>query len=185
MKNRYRSVLSTAAIAGVLFTSIASTDEEPAAKVEEPTGADSDSSADTASTETSEVEATAFLVGDLVSLGDWQLKVHEVIDPFESTNEFFEPDEGNRWVAVDVEVTNTSSEPTSVSSLMCFELMDGDNRAYDVTITGESTSSMDGDVAPGGSRRGTVEFEVPNGADELALNFNCELFSSTTATIEL
>ncbi|MGH9228028.1 MAG: DUF4352 domain-containing protein [Acidimicrobiales bacterium] len=82
---------------------------------------------------------------------------------------------------------NTAAQPETVSSLLCFELIDNQGRSYTQTVTGVSGAAPpDGEVAAnGGSRRGTVEYEVPSEAAGLRLNFKCDLFSSGTATIAL
>lgn len=174
--SRLRSLAALAAILIAVIAAAASTsDENTAKKVDGETGETSDATGD-----------EVFKVGDKVELGDWQIVVHAVTDPVVPTNEFITPDEGNRWVTVDTEVFNQSSEPSSVSSILCFELQDSENRNYDITITSESTTaSLDGEVDAGASRRGDLSFEVPEAATGLKLRFKCELFSSGTATIEL
>jgi hypothetical protein len=127
-----------------------------------------------------------FQVGDEVKLGDWRVKVHTVTDPLVSTNEFFEPKPGNRFIAIDTEVTNTTSRPQTVSSLLCFELQDDKNQSYDQAITGDtSVKSPDGEVDAKGSRRGVLTYEVPTSATGLKLRFKCELFSKGSAIIAL
>lgn len=134
----------------------------------------------------SSAPAEEFTVGDAVELGDWEVKVHAFVDPVEVTNEFSQPDEGLRRVKVDAEVTNNSDEPATVSSLMCFELKDGENKTYDQTIFGDSeVGSIDGEIAPGDAIRGEVEYDVPAAATGFVLNFSCDLFSSGAAKIKL
>lgn len=130
--------------------------------------------------------AQAFGVGEAVALGDWEVVVHGVTDPVVPTNDIVAPSEGNRWVAVDTEVTNNSDAVESVSSMLCFELQDSENKSYAMTITGEGgASTPDGEVAPGASRRGTITYEVPSAATGLTLRFKCDLLSSGSAVIQL
>jgi hypothetical protein len=104
----------------------------------------------------------------------------------QSTNPVITPAPGNRWVAADVEVTNSGTEPQNVSSLLCFEVADDQNRSYTLAITAEAGSSPpDGEVAAGGARRGTLTYEVPADAAGLRLTFKCDLFSTGSATIAL
>jgi hypothetical protein len=170
-------------MAVALFAAVASTsDENDANKVDE--GQDTGTTDGGAADESGAPEE--FAVGDLVELGDWQVRVHGVTDPVVSDDELFQPPEGQRWVAVDVEVTNTGDQTETVSSMLCFEIMDGQNRTYDQTVTGVSTAATpDGDVASGASLRGTVEYEVPADAAGLRLNFSCDLLTPGTATIAL
>lgn len=176
---RRSRLLAVVAVLGALGVAAASTDENEPARVDEG-GAGEDG----ATTEAEQPEV--FAVGDIVQLGDWQVRVHGVTDPVESTNPVITPAPGNRWVAVDVEVTNTGSEPQVVSSLVCFEIVDDQNRSYSLTITAEGGSSPpDGEVAAGASRRGILTYEVPADAAGLRLTFQCELFSTGSATIAL
>ena len=65
-------------------------------------------------------------------------------------------------------------------------MADDQNRSYTMTITAEAGSSPpDGEVAPGGSRRGGLTYEVPADAAGLRLTFKCDLLSTGSATIAL
>lgn len=130
--------------------------------------------------------AEEFVVGDDVELGKWVVKVHEFVDPVEVDPEsFMVPDEGKRRVKVDAEVTNNGDKPATVSSLMCFELKDGENKTYSQTIGDSDVGSIDGEVAPGDAIRGEVEYDVPADASDFVLNFSCDLLSSGSAKIKL
>ena len=169
-----RNRLLTVSIAAVaLVATVASGSDEPAQRVDAP-----DEGSGAAAEEN-------FAVGDHVRVGDWTVIAHGVTDPVTPANEFLAPSPGNRWVGVDVEVTNGDDAPQTVSSMMCFELSDSTNRSYSITITGDSSSSMDGTVAPGGGLRGDVEFEIPEDATGLAITFDCDLVSGNSATIDL
>lgn len=182
-RRRRRRVLAVAAVVAALVLATASTDENEPSRVDD-AGATSEGGGDGAADEGAEPDV--FAVGDLVELGDWQVQIHGVTDPVESSNEFLTPSPGNRWVAADVEVTNTGTEPQTVSSLMCFEIADDQNRSYTLTITGDAGSSPpDGEVAAGSARRGTLTYEVPDDAAGLRLSFKCDLFSTGSATIAL
>ncbi len=130
--------------------------------------------------------AEEFKVGDSVDLGDWGVKVHAFVDPVEVDSESFSPvDEGKRRVKVDAEVTNNGDEPASVSSLICFELKDGENKTYEQAFGDSEVGSIDGEIAPGDAIRGEVEYDVPAEATGFVLNFKCDLFSSGAAKITL
>lgn len=144
------------------------------------TKTNSDGSSDTSKT------AETFKVGDEVKLGDWSVKVWGVTDPLAPTNEFAKPKDGFRWVSLDTEVKNLSSDPAAVSSLLCFKVQDSVNREYTEDIaSGVQPGPPDGEVAPNAAKRGNVVFEVPVDATGLKLNFKCDLFSSGTATVQL
>ena len=125
----------------------------------------------------------AFAVGDQVKLGDWTVSVNGVTDPFVSSNSFDHAD--GRFVAVDTTVTNGSTEPESVSSIVCFELRDATGQTYNQAFVSGGPSAPDGEVDPGGVLRGTLFYDVPATATGLTLRFKCDLFSSGSATINL
>lgn len=171
-------LLAVVAVAVALVVATASTEENEPARV--------DDAGSTSGSGSQGAQPEVFAVGDLVELGDWRVQVHGVTDPVESTNQFLAPSAGNRWVAVDAEVTNTGAEPQAVSSLLCFEVADDQNRSYTLTITGDpGATPPDGEVAPGAARRGTLTYEVPADAAGLRLTFKCDLFSTGSATIAL
>lgn len=120
-----------------------------------------------------------------MKLGDYVFVVHKVTDPVKPANDFMTPAAGKRWVSVDAEVTNNADAPQTVSSIVCFDLRDSQNKKYSVTITGQSDSQLDGEVAPGDSLRGDLEFEVPKAAKGLKLNFKCDFLSSGSAVVAL
>lgn len=131
-------------------------------------------------------EVAVFGVGDRVALGDWQVEVHGVADPYVDDNDFLAPAAGNRWLAIDVEVFNVGRELREVTSIFCFDLQDDLNRNFEQELfSGSTVGAPSGEVAPGSSRRGTIVYEVSADASGLRLNFKCELFSNGSATIQL
>jgi hypothetical protein len=185
--SRLNRLLSVLAVGVALVATVASSSENEPQRVDEGSGDTHESSAGSESGESGESgEPEVFGVGDLVELGDWRVRVHGVTDPVRSTDEFLQPPAGQRWVAVDVEVTNASDRAEVVSSALCFQLVDDQNRTFNQTVTGVSDAGTpDGDVAPGASLRGSVEYEVPADARGLRLNFSCDLLTPGTATIAL
>jgi uncharacterized protein DUF4352 len=180
-KHSPKQVLSLLVMAVALFAALGSSSENDAKKADEGGGSSSEAASDEGSD-----GPEVFAVGDLVELGDWQVRVHGVTDPLESSDPIFAPTPGHRWVAVDVEVTNRSDQTATVSSMLCLELKDATNTTYDQTVTGASTAATpDGDVAAGASLRGTVEYEIPADATGLRLDFSCDLLTPGTATIAL
>ncbi len=156
--------------------------ETDQAIVEPETPPDSTTSSPAADEQTSET----FTVGDRVAIGDWQIEVHEFIDPYDDDNRFLGPDAGRRWVAVDVEVFNIGDQPRDVTSVFCFDLQDELNRNFDQELFADTkVDAPNGEVQPGESRRGTIVFEIPDDASGLRLNFKCQLLSTGSVTIQL
>jgi hypothetical protein len=185
--SRVNRLLSLLAVAVALLAAVASTGENEPERVDEGSGSAQEGSGGSGSDSgDGSGEPEVFAVGDLVELGEWRVRVHGVTDPVQSTDQFLQPPAGQRWVAVDVEVTNASDQAEIVSSAMCFQLVDDQNRTFNQTVTGASgAATPDGDVAAGASLRGAVEYEVPADARGLRLNFSCDLLTPGSATIAL
>lgn len=126
-----------------------------------------------------------FRIGEEVALGDFSVKVNKVIDPYTSNNQFMKPKPGTRHVVVDVTVKNNSAKPASVSSLLCFDLRDGDGRTSEFAITDAPGGSVDGEVAPGSKITGNASYAVLKDAKDLKLLFKCDLLSRGSAEISL
>lgn len=142
-------------------------------------------SGNTADTPGANEGSNTFAVGDLIELGDWRLQVHGVA-PVESTNQFLTPAPGTRWVGVDVEVVNEGSETAHVSSILCFTIQDSTNRSYQQTLANAGGAAPpDGAIPAGGAKRGTIVYEVPLDATGLQLHFNCDLFGTGVAVVNL
>lgn len=82
-----------------------------------------------------------------------------------SLGEFDQAEEGTEYVIPDFEVTNDTSEPLTVSTLLQMHVKDYTGLAYSSDIG--ATSSLDSaysegsDIAPGESRRGELAYQVP------------------------
>lgn len=172
----FRGIAAILALMAAILALVASGEENEATRADD-------------SEETPEADgegAETFGVGDPVALGDWEVQVYEFTDPVEvSPDSVFPPDEGNKRVKFDAEVTNQGDSPATVSSLLCFELKDGDNRTYDQTIDESNVGSIDGEIAPGAALRGEVVYDVPEASEGFVLNFKCDLLSSGSAEIQL
>lgn len=114
-----------------------------------------------------------YAVGDTAHTGDFDVTVHTVTDPFAPANQFdLQPAAGNRFVAVELTMTNTSGDPLPVSTAPgIVDLTDHLDRLGSFTLAGASELPRidTPTVAPGEARRGWVVFEVANDAAELHL----------------
>ena len=119
--------------------------------------------------------AKTYSVGETGAAGDWKLTVNGVQDPWVSPESFDTPD--GRYVALDVTVEYSGSDPSTVSSLLCFELQDSSGRQGQdaIVIGGEST--IGGSIDPGGKQRGMLYYDVRADATGLVLRFDCDLLA--------
>lgn len=120
-------------------------------------------------------EQDVFAVGQTAHTGDFDVTLHTVTDPFTPASQFERPQANNRFVAVEVEVTNTSDENQVMSTLAGAELTDSQNRGWNIAIAGTDLPQLDGQVPPGDARRGWVVFEVAQDATDLRLRIKGNL----------
>jgi hypothetical protein len=86
--------------------------------------------------------------------------------------------QGNRYVAVEVSITNPTDETQSFSTLLYAELIDSQNQTWDASIFGLSDRpGLDVDIPSGETRQGWIAFEVP----EASSGFRLRLKGSITA----
>lgn len=129
------------------------------------------------------VPADSFKVGDVVKVGDTELVVHGVQNPYDAGEQ--KPAGGSRFVALDVELKNVSESSQVFSSFGQFELKDSTGRSYDPIVLRGKPPAVGGPAAPGASRRGLVAFEVPEASQGLLLVFKDRLAEKGDATITL
>jgi|CXWK01.1.fsa_nt_gi hypothetical protein len=133
-----------------------------------------------------EVAAEAFAVGDVIEIGDLALTVHGVTFP--AGDEFNRPDEGQRFVVVDVAVENRTATAQNISSLLQMELKDATGQVYDLDLMAQAASggtSPDGELAPGETLRGQVGFQVPSDATGLVFVFDGDIFGAGKVFVAL
>ena len=127
-----------------------------------------------------------FNVGDTVRLGDFHITVNGVRASL--GDDLWRPDEESYFVYVDVTFQNKGNQPEVVSSLLQMEIHDTEGRSYDVdfpaTAAG-STSPPDGEIGPGGTRRGEVGYQLPTSATELTWRFSGDIFRLGQAVFSL
>ena len=93
-----------------------------------------------------------------------------------SVGEFDQAEDGTEYVIPDFEITNETSEPLTVSSLLQMQVKDHSGLAYDSDIGAssslDSAYSEGSDIAAGESRRGELAYQVPVGESCLYWAFN-------------
>jgi len=103
--------------------------------------------------------------GDEASIGeDWKIKVSKPVD-YVSTDEWEQPDDGNKYIAVELEYFNNSDKSDTVNP-MNLTLRDSEGHSYDMSWMAAKKPDFGSDdtVTAGGSLKGWVTFEVPTNA---------------------
>ena len=123
-------------------------------------------------------------VGQTIRNGNFELLVHSIEDPYEGSDEFFQPEPGNRWVVVDVSIANVSTEAQDYAPFD-FKLKDVDNFEYDPGFVDLPQSLSSGSLLPDDTVRGRIGFEIPASSDIVRLIFNPGFFGEGRIDIEL
>jgi len=116
-----------------------------------------------------------YTVGQTAHTGDFDVTLHQVTDPYSSSNPLERPQPNQRFVAVELEVANTGDAAQTLSTLLGTELTDSQNRPWDIALAGTDLPHLDGNVAPGEARRGWVVFDVAQDATGLRLRIKGNL----------
>jgi hypothetical protein len=118
-----------------------------------------------------------FAVGDVIEIGNLRLTVNDVSSP--DGDEFNSPDEGYKFLVVDVTLKNRDSESKAISSALQMWVKDatGQKYALDLMATVASGGSTpDGEIVPGEKLRGQVGYQVPEDAGGLVFVFDGDVF---------
>jgi hypothetical protein len=125
-------------------------------------------------------------VGSTAVTGSFEVTLLTVEDPV-AGNQLFPPEEGNRFIGVELEMRNTSAEVQAFSSLLSVEVVDAEGQTWSPSLFAVSDrSTLDGDIPAGESRRGWIGFEVPVVSTGLRLFVAGDVFGGgTPATFAL
>lgn len=102
-------------------------------------------------------------VGEAVHQGNFELTVHSVTDPYDVSEDSFAPQSGNRWVLIDVSLTNVSEEPQNYGSFD-FTVHDTNDKEYTSGFANQTPELDFGSLEAGETIRGQVAYELPEGA---------------------
>jgi len=126
--------------------------------------------------EVSEPVKTEFYLNELVEIGDLIISLNSVEKSMGV--EYFEPEEGNKYVILDLTFHNVGEETYTLSSMLGFELVDNDQYTYDTSWSAPTKGSLDGTILPGQKLRGQVGFEIPENSIATELLFDYDFFTS-------
>ena len=91
---------------------------------------------------------------------------------------YFEASEGKEFIIISIKIENKSSELISYNTLD-WKMEDGTGDEYSYSIWGsESDTELgSGDLNAGGTKTGTITFEIPKGDTNLTLKYFESIFS--------
>jgi hypothetical protein len=107
-----------------------------------------------------EAEVDGLGVGDSITMGDLEHVLHGA--RFAEGDEFMSPEEGQRWLVLDVELTNSGEESELISSLAMWTLLNEENRSQSISVGAmtETDGQLDGELGAGRSLRGELGYDV-------------------------
>ncbi|MGW3571849.1 DUF4352 domain-containing protein [Streptomyces sp. NPDC000941] len=119
-------------------------------------------------------------VGDTITLSgqddgeQLDVTMKKWLDPAKSADEFTTPAAGKRWVAVQIQLTNTGTTTYSDSPSNCIQAADADGQRFDATfgdITAGPQMTSDLKLPAGDKALGWVVIEVPKASKVATLQF--------------
>jgi len=120
-------------------------------------------------------EEETFRIGDVVDSGDLLFTINSA--RWEEGDEYWGPDEGERWLVLDCTIENEGGESVTISSLLMFTLYDKDGYSQDTEMFADTKGSLDGELGAGRKMSGELAFDVEEGQTEWEFIFEPELFS--------
>ncbi len=133
-----------------------------------------------------ETQQQVFQMGAPIDLGDKYLTVNSVAWP--EGGQFNPPDDGFRYLVVDVTIENRSSNPINISSGLQMFVKDSESRKYDIdlkALIASGGSLPDGELIPGEKLRGQATFQVPVDASGFVFVFDAEVWGTGKVFVAL
>ena len=188
---RNRTIIFISIIAALFLASLAcGTSDEPelisTAPQEEEDVGEGEALPEAEAEPESEQSPSSFEIGDVISIGDKTLIVLGWEDV--PGNQFFTPDEGYKYIAVDVILVNTADTNKSTSSILQMKVKDETAQQYPVDIMAQSLAlggKIEGEMLPGEKIRGKVGFQVPEDGQKLELVFDAKVFGTGKVFVNL
>jgi len=107
-------------------------------------------------------ESKLFNVGEDIKLGDYIVTVNKIENPYREKNEFSQPEEGNKFIAVEVSYQNNTTDKTISYNTLDWKLFDGEGYNYESSWSATKKPDLSsGDINPGSKVRGWITFEIP------------------------
>lgn len=118
-------------------------------------------------------EKTEYHVGDTIQDGDVKI-TYLASGEYVEDNQFLQPDEGKKYVFVELAFENTGKKDTSVSSFSFNAYADG----YEADQYYGSGNSIDASLSPGRTTTGLIVFQVPVDSTQVEVEYTPNLFNS-------
>jgi hypothetical protein len=133
-----------------------------------------------------ETEQETFTVGDSIESNKFILTVNEVTSI--AGDQFTQPSDGYKFIAVDLTLVNNSSNAENISSLLQMFVKDSAGRKFSVDIwasTAAGGATPEGEFAPGETIRGKVGYEVPVDETDFVFVFESDFWNTGKVFVEI
>ena len=177
-------VLALLIIVGAVAAAAANANKGPAATPTAQTGNNATtvptqaSQPTAASTQPANSPAGTHKVGDVVTLGGYQVVVNGA--KISHGGQFDTPQKaGDVYLEIDVTVTNQTGKAQTFSSDLSFDVKDPSGQKYSSTFVSDAPNSPDGNIQNNDKLRGTLAYEVPPNTNPFKLEFMPDPFNST------
>jgi len=128
-----------------------------------------------------------FKVGDQVKMGDSIVTVNTV--EYSQGGGYSKPQEGNKWINLNVTIENTGSSQKYVTTMGQMFIRDGQGNSYQVAVTDKVMANpsfgLDGQIIAKSKRTGWVGFEILKDATNLQFQYNDSMFGGGNIVINL
>ena len=132
-------------------------------------------------------EQTEFKVGDAIAFDNKQITVTSVDRNYSSGNTYITPKDGKEFVKINVTISNKSNDKVSYNTFD-WEIQDsnGTIEDYSDAMMAQADDALgSGDLAKGGTKTGSIVFEVPSGDAGLILHYKPSFWSDRDIEIDL
>lgn len=156
----------------------------PAATATLATSAQSTTAAGQTPTVSASTSPVADPIAQPVRKGNFELTMNGITDPYVPDDEAFVAADGDRWLLIDVTLTNTSGEELDYGADY-FAVFDTDEFDYGPSSANQPQEFDAGPLAPGDTARGQLAFEVPEDVQLERLVFDPDFDPETEIDIDL
>jgi hypothetical protein len=127
----------------------------------------------------------SYKLGDTIEFDGFIISALTVDDPYIESSEFFQPEEGMRYIAVEVSYENRSTKTLNYS-WYDWTLYDEAGYNYDASIFATKEPALNtSSLNSGNKTRGWITYEVQDSAKNFTIQFKPDFFSSGNIEIEL
>lgn len=132
-------------------------------------------------------ENSNFKIGDIISVDGQEIVVLSAEHDYQTGSKYFAAKDGKEYVKINIQIKNKSQETKGYNALD-WEIEDsnGDINSYTDAMLAQADDNLSsGSLAAGGTKKGSIVFEVPKGDAKLKIHYKPNIFYDKETVIEL